>query len=138
MVLAGGWSFSSWGVRGKRASDRNLLLMSASSKLPSPCSPVATVTGPKTYSKTSFFPLSAYGVVQLWCNFIMGHLCETKSISPCQSEGTKWDHDQVKYCYRHLGVRWLRKLGEFEYKCHTSSCSKPCSRLTMSLFVPLL
>lgn len=81
-MLAGGWSFSSLGVRGESASDRNLLLMSASSKLPSTCSPVATVTGPKTYSKTPIFPLAVYGVVQLWRNFIMGCLCETNSTLP--------------------------------------------------------
>lgn len=104
---------SALGVRGENASDRKVLLMSASSKLPLTCSPTATATGPKTYSKTLFFPLAAYGVVQPWCNFIMCHLCETNSISHCQGDAGHGEESSASmYCYRHLRVRWLGKLGE--------------------------
>lgn len=45
LVLASGWSCSSLGGRDGGGSGRKLLLMSASSKLPSPCSPVTTIMG---------------------------------------------------------------------------------------------
>ena len=85
LVLASRWSSSPLGGRGGGVSGRKLLHMSASSKLPSPCSPVTTVIGQKK-NELQFFPLVARGVVQLWCNFIMGCLYETNSSSHHQGK----------------------------------------------------
>lgn len=86
LVLGSGWSSTSLGSRGGGVSGKKLLLMSASSKLLSPCSPVSTVTGQKKNSVRQFFPLAVHRVVQLQCNFIMGCLYETNSSSCLQGK----------------------------------------------------